>query len=73
MRAQASEGFDITIGQAEGFEGALRAYIEDCQSGPLCPLTGDVDDGAARRPGRDGGARRRGGLGSSDAGTISPA
>ncbi|MGO1562949.1 MAG: alpha/beta hydrolase, partial [Actinomycetaceae bacterium] len=41
-----SNGFDVTLGQAGGFEGALRAYIEDCQSGPLCPLSGSVDDGA---------------------------
>ncbi|MGO1562993.1 MAG: alpha/beta hydrolase, partial [Actinomycetaceae bacterium] len=41
-----STSFDVTLGQAAGFEGALRAYIEDCQAGPLCPLTGDVDDGA---------------------------
>ncbi|MGC5615459.1 alpha/beta hydrolase [Georgenia sp. Z1491] len=41
-----STGFDVTLGQAGGFEGALRAYIEDCQSGSLCPLSGSVDDGA---------------------------
>ena len=35
----------ISLGQAAGFENALRAYVEDCQRGKNCPLTGDVDDG----------------------------
>lgn len=37
--------FDLAAGQAEGFEHALRAYIEDCQAGPNCPLSGDVERG----------------------------
>lgn len=39
---------EITLGQAEGFEMALRAFIEDCQSGDACPLTGDVDSGVGQ-------------------------
>ena len=31
------------IGQAEGFERALRAYAQDCLAGSDCPLSGDVD------------------------------
>ncbi|MHA7240831.1 alpha/beta hydrolase [Arthrobacter sp. TMS1-12-1] len=36
---------DITLGQAVGFEKALRAYVADCQQGGDCPYTGTVDDG----------------------------
>jgi pimeloyl-ACP methyl ester carboxylesterase len=36
---------DLVIGQAIGFENALRAYVEFCQSTSGCPLTGDVDSG----------------------------
>lgn len=36
---------DVTVGQAKGFEGALRAYVADCQAGARCPLDGSVDDG----------------------------
>jgi len=36
---------EITVGQAVGFESALRAYVADCQGGKGCPLTGSVDDG----------------------------
>ena len=35
----------IALGQAQGFENALRSYVEDCQSSKGCPLTGDVDSG----------------------------
>ncbi|WP_454931474.1 alpha/beta hydrolase [Actinomyces israelii] len=35
----------VALGQAQGFENALRSYVEDCQSGQGCPLTGDVDSG----------------------------
>ena len=35
----------MVLGQAEGFEAALRAFVEDCQSGDSCPLSGDVDSG----------------------------
>ncbi|MCL1871403.1 MAG: alpha/beta hydrolase [Promicromonosporaceae bacterium] len=33
------------LGQAGGFEQALRNYVADCQGGSGCPLTGDVDQG----------------------------
>lgn len=36
---------EISRDQAEAFEQALRAYVEDCQAGPQCPLDGDVEDG----------------------------
>lgn len=36
---------ELVIGQAIGFENALRAYVEDCQAGASCPLKGDVDSG----------------------------
>ena len=36
---------NITLGQARGFEKALRAYVADCQQGTECPYTGTVDDG----------------------------
>lgn len=34
--------------QAIGFERAARNYVEDCQGGADCPLTGSVDDGLAQ-------------------------
>ncbi len=37
--------FEASKGQAAGFEGALRAYITDCQAGSNCPLKGSVEDG----------------------------
>ncbi|RYV51504.1 alpha/beta hydrolase [Pengzhenrongella frigida] len=36
---------ELGLGQAIGFENALRAYVADCQGGSECPLTGTVDDG----------------------------
>lgn len=36
---------ELSLGQAEGFENALRAFVADCQAGSVCPLTGDVDAG----------------------------
>ncbi|MFC8921218.1 alpha/beta hydrolase [Cellulosimicrobium sp. NPDC057127] len=36
---------EVSEQQAVGFENALRAYVEDCQAGPSCPLRGDVDAG----------------------------
>ena len=36
---------ELTLGQAEAFESSLRTYVEDCQAGRGCPLTGDVDSG----------------------------
>lgn len=36
---------ELVVGQAVGFEEALAAYVEDCQAGSDCPLTGGVDAG----------------------------
>ena len=36
---------ELTQGQAEGFEAALRAYVENCQAGSQCPLSGGTDNG----------------------------
>ncbi|MHA7180100.1 alpha/beta hydrolase [Arthrobacter sp. MDB2-24] len=36
---------DVTLGQAVGFEKAVRAYVADCQQGAECPYPGTVDDG----------------------------
>ncbi|MGV0111474.1 alpha/beta hydrolase [Arthrobacter sp. CP30] len=36
---------EITLGQADGFEKAVRAYVADCQQGAECPYSGSVDDG----------------------------
>ena len=38
----------LTLGQARGFETALRAYLEDCVAAGDCPL-GDSVDAATRR------------------------
>ena len=35
----------LALGQAQGFENALRTYVEECQAGRGCPLTGDADTG----------------------------
>ena len=35
----------LNLGQAEGFELALRNYVEYCLSRSVCPLEGSVDDG----------------------------
>jgi pimeloyl-ACP methyl ester carboxylesterase len=40
----ATTDFDVTSVQAQGFEGALRAYLADCLKGKKCPFTGTVDD-----------------------------
>ena len=42
------ERAEIGLGQAVGFENALRAYVQDCQAGDGCPLTGDLEDGLAQ-------------------------
>lgn len=39
---------ELVIGQAAGFENALRAYVEDCQRDASCPLTGTVEAGMAQ-------------------------
>ncbi|EYR62509.1 proteinase [Actinotalea ferrariae CF5-4] len=41
----ANSSEELVVGQAAGFEEALRAYVAYCLDGPACPLTGDVDDG----------------------------
>lgn len=35
---------ELGLGQAAGFEAALRGYAEDCLAGGDCPLTGSVDE-----------------------------
>lgn len=35
---------EITLGQAEGFENAIRAYVEDCLTSADCPLSGSTDE-----------------------------
>ncbi|MFC6153935.1 alpha/beta hydrolase [Nocardioides yefusunii] len=39
------ELLDLSLGQAKGFEIALRSYVKSCQTKSDCPLTGDVDAG----------------------------
>lgn len=39
---------ELAVGQAGGFESALRAYVADCQQDDACPLTGSVDDGMSQ-------------------------
>ena len=39
----AASNEEITLGQAEGFENAIRAYVEDCLSASSCPFTGTAD------------------------------
>jgi pimeloyl-ACP methyl ester carboxylesterase len=36
---------ELTSGQAKAFEKALHAYVQRCQQGTGCPLSGSVDDG----------------------------
>ena len=43
-----SSSFDVSIGQAVGFENAMRAYMADCLTRSACPFTGTVDEGMAR-------------------------
>jgi len=39
-----ASGFDITISQAAGFEGALKSYLTDCVSRSDCWFKGSADD-----------------------------
>ena len=39
---------DLVVGQAVGFENALRAYVADCQQDAGCPLGGSLEDGLAQ-------------------------
>ncbi|WP_158247690.1 alpha/beta hydrolase [Actinomyces qiguomingii] len=41
----AQENADNVVDQAEAIEKSLHAYVEHCQSGDNCPLTGDVASG----------------------------
>ncbi|WP_238154324.1 alpha/beta hydrolase [Ornithinimicrobium sufpigmenti] len=43
-------GLEVGLGQAEGFERATRAYVEDCVAGGDCPLGDDVDTAMAAIP-----------------------
>ncbi|TDE94277.1 alpha/beta hydrolase [Occultella glacieicola] len=36
---------EIVRGQTAGFDLAYRSFVEDCQAGTDCPLTGDVESG----------------------------
>ncbi len=38
----------IALGQARGFETALRAYVQDCVSHGGCPLGGSLEEGLSR-------------------------
>lgn len=40
--------FDVTLTQAQGFEGALGAYLDDCLTRDDCPFTGSADAARAR-------------------------
>lgn len=40
---------EVGLGQAKGFDDALRRYVEDCQAKPGCPVAGEsVDEGVAK-------------------------
>lgn len=41
----AGSSFDGTVGQAQGFERALEAFLEDCLSASQCPFSGTVAEG----------------------------
>ncbi|QFG70082.1 alpha/beta hydrolase [Ornithinimicrobium pratense] len=43
-------GLEMGLGQAEGFERATRAYVEDCVAGGDCPLGDDVEAAMAAIP-----------------------
>lgn len=43
-------GLEVGLGQAEGFERATQAYVEDCVAGGGCPLGDDVDAAMAAIP-----------------------
>lgn len=40
----AASSFEVTLMQAEGFEGALRTYIANCLTQETCPFHGTVND-----------------------------
>ena len=37
-----STSFDVSLTQAEGFESAMRAFLDDCDSAEDCPFTGSA-------------------------------
>lgn len=39
---------DLSAGQMVGFDGAIRAYIDDCLRSSSCPLSGSADEAAAQ-------------------------
>lgn len=39
---------DLVLGQARGFEGATRAYMQNCLDSGDCPFSGSLDDGMAQ-------------------------
>ncbi len=39
---------ESALGQAVGFENALRSYVKDCQTATRCPLPGNVETGLTR-------------------------
>lgn len=39
----AMTSFEKSVGQAVGFESAMRAYLADCLTGSECPFSGSVD------------------------------
>jgi pimeloyl-ACP methyl ester carboxylesterase len=43
-----SSNFDVSVGQAVGFENAIRAYLTDCLTKSSCPFEGSVDEGMAK-------------------------
>ncbi|SKA93487.1 alpha/beta hydrolase fold [Agreia bicolorata] len=43
-----SSNFDVSVGQAVGFENAIKAYLADCLTKSSCPFNGSVDDGMAK-------------------------
>ncbi|MFX0538489.1 alpha/beta hydrolase [Ornithinimicrobium sp. Y1847] len=43
-------GLEMGLGQAEGFQRATRAYVEDCVASGSCPLGEDVDSALAQIP-----------------------
>src|SRR5690606_23207088 len=39
-----TSNFEVNLTQAEGFESALRAYLEDCIGTAKCPFKGSIDN-----------------------------
>lgn len=43
-----TSNFEVNLTQAQGFESALRAYLDDCIGTAECPFKGSVDDAMTR-------------------------